>query len=192
MPVLGSILRPFWRASAPGSPAPKSRTAWQPVLDPVSSPVPPAQADVKAAANGADGGASWQSMLDDRWLDEVLVVFGDAPDKRTLRFLKPGFRHCFVLIAGTRAGDWICLDPLSHRLTCHIWRLSPMFDPAAHYRHLGQTCLWVKAPRHIARRSRIGLFTCVELVKRMLGIRGFWVVTPWRLYRHLDAAKTGT
>jgi hypothetical protein len=36
-----------------------------------------------------------------------------------------------------------------------------------------------------ARMAPVLPFTCVEAVKRILGIHAWAVVTPWQLYRHL-------
>ncbi|MBC05951.1 hypothetical protein [Thalassospira sp.] len=116
----------------------------------------------------------------------VLVVFADAPEKRLLRVLKPGFRHCFVLVSGVRAGEWICLDPQSHRVRCESWCYSPIFDPAAYYRGLGYHCIWARYPASISRKVQFGPMSCVELVKRLLGISAIWIITPWQLYRHLQ------
>ncbi|MDP2697596.1 hypothetical protein [Thalassospira sp.] len=116
---------------------------------------------------------------------DILVVFGDAPEKRFLRLLKPGFRHCFVLFPGARAGEWICLDPQSHRVRCEVWHYSVLFDPAAFYRGIGHQCVWVPYPGEVAKQVRIGPFSCVEFVKRLTGISGVGIVTPWQLYRFL-------
>ena len=150
-----------------------------------------------------DGRADAGTPLD-QWVSQstserevsVLVVFADAPEKRFLGMLKPGFRHCFVLVSGLRAGEWICLDPQSHRVKCESWCYSPIFDPAAYYRGIGHHCIWAHYPQIVTRKVRFGPMSCVELVKRLLGISAFWIVTPWQLYRYLlqqgeQAAGTG-
>jgi len=153
--------------------------------------------DVTNALKSAETAETAQESADpwmDRWADQsasghevtVLVVFADAPEKRLLRVLKPGFRHCFVLVSGVRAGEWICLDPQSHRVRCESWCYSPIFDPAAYYRGLGYHCIWARYPASITRKVRFGPMSCVELIKRLLGISAFWIITPWQLYRHLQ------
>ena len=144
----------------------------------------------KTAETAQESAGPWM----DHWADQsasgrevsVLVVFADAPEKRLLRILKPGFRHCFVLVSGVRAGEWICLDPQSHRVRCESWCYSPIFDPAAYYRGLGHHCIWARYPASIAHKVRFGPMSCVELVKRLLGISAIWIITPWQLYRHLQ------
>ena len=33
------------------------------------------------------------------------------------------------------------------------------------------------------------VFNCVEVVKALLGVRAFWVFTPWQLYKHLTKGE---
>ena len=42
--------------------------------------------------------------------------------------------------------------------------------------------------RDITKPAPFMLFTCVEAVKRVLGIHRRGIVTPWQLYRHLTCA----
>lgn len=154
---------------------------------------------ISANANEPVLASSVQEMSD-RWVAQsasgrevsVLVVFADAPEKRVLKFLKPGFRHCFVLVSGVRAGEWIFLDPQSHRVRCESWCYSPIFDPCSYYRSIGHHCIWASYPQSVAQKIRIGPMSCVELVKRLLGLSGFWIVTPWQLYRHLQKQSDAT
>lgn len=152
------------------------------------------------AKNGAGIAVSDVSGMARDWAEHsasgkevsVLVVFGNAPEKPLLRVLKPGFRHCFVLISGARAGEWVCLDPQSHRIRCESWCYSPLFDPAAYYRAIGYHCVWADYPASVAHHIRLGPMSCVELIKRLLGVSGFWIVTPWQLYRTLVKRSDST
>ncbi|WP_241503857.1 hypothetical protein [Ferruginivarius sediminum] len=115
----------------------------------------------------------------------ALVVFSGRTDLWWLRPLRPGFRHCLVILR--EAGGWIVYDPMAHGtdlafLACA--ELSP-----------GRLAAWLIQQGYIvapARRrpfqprpSPWVPFTCVEAVKRVLGIRARRVVTPWQLYRWL-------
>lgn len=46
-------------------------------------------------------------------------------------------------------------------------------------------------PRQCRLRSRwfVGPITCVEYIKALLGIRAFWIWTPWQLYRYVRAHR---
>ncbi|MCE2510386.1 MAG: hypothetical protein J4G10_05350 [Alphaproteobacteria bacterium] len=120
----------------------------------------------------------------------VLVIFSDQTDLPWLRLLKRGYRHCFlVILQGTR---WLVYDPLVHRTEIIMLDLPPDFDLADWYRQHGLRVIATKilpaASRFPACRMFLPLrpFTCVEAVKRVLGLRAAQVFTPWQLYQHLD------
>ena len=115
---------------------------------------------------------------------EALVVFEDRSDARLLRWLRPGFRHCFCLIGGDHR--WTLCDPLkSHLATASIDGLSAadlacrLSTPGRRVLHgmLGEPDPKVPmVPRPL---------TCVEIVKRLIGLSAGSVVTPHQLYRCL-------
>lgn len=51
-------------------------------------------------------------------------------------------------------------------------------------RQEGGHCLEVRV-KHENKTFGFGLLSCVGTVKRMLGIKAFWVLTPYQLYKHL-------
>jgi len=115
----------------------------------------------------------------------ILVVFSGATTIPWLRLLRPGFRHCFaVWCDGQR---WLTYDPMAHGTHIGVHDLPPRFDMAAWYRAAG---LRVASVRPYARPERprpapLAPFTCVEAVKRLIGLRHRRVLTPWQLWRHL-------
>lgn len=117
-----------------------------------------------------------------------LVVFSDVTELWWLRPLKPGFRHCFIALSF--AQGWVIIDPLSHRTGVAHFPASQEFDLAGWYRQHGLKVVPVK---NVSPQRRVAPFlpySCVECVKRILGIHAAWVLTPWSLYRHLN--KNGT
>ena len=113
----------------------------------------------------------------------ALVVFVGRADVGWLRWLRPGFRHCFVALDDGAA--WLTVDPLLHRLEVRATGLPCSFDLASEYRRMDLAVLEM-APHPVPlRRAPLGLFTCVETAKRLLGIRAPWVITPWQLYRFI-------
>ncbi|MGE5476562.1 MAG: hypothetical protein ACM3Q1_07910 [Bacteroidales bacterium] len=117
----------------------------------------------------------------------ALVVFADATDLWWLRLLRPGFRHCFVALR--HGGGWVVVDPMSHYTAVASFPLSEDFDLIGWYRQHGLTVVPVKKNTPDKRVAPFMPHSCVETVKRILGIREFWVVTPWQLFCHLN--KTG-
>lgn len=116
---------------------------------------------------------------------QAWVVFTGETDLPWLKFLKPGFRHCFVLINDGK--HWISIDPLANHTDVVVHHVPHNFDLPEWLKKRGQRV--VPAPvcrtrRHVA---PIGFFTCVEAVKRVLGLHDGMVFTPWQLYRRLCA-----
>lgn len=116
-------------------------------------------------------------------LPEAWVVFTGKTDLPWLRLLKPGFRHCYVLL--NDGGNWITLDPLSNYLDVSVHRNVPSgFDLPKWLGTRGHKV--VRAPvSRLRKEAPWMLFTCVEAVKRVLGLHERFIVTPWQLYRHL-------
>lgn len=113
----------------------------------------------------------------------ALVVFTGQTDLRRLKFLRPGFRHCFVLI---RSRDrWISIDPMAHMTRIDLHEVTAGQDPgvilAGHDMTVVATHLR-EAPPVVAAPM---LCSCVEIVKRILGIQAWRIFTPWQLYRYL-------
>ena len=116
-------------------------------------------------------------------LGRAIVVFRDATEIRWLRFLKRGFRHCAVLVEVEQG--WVICDAMSNKT--HIKQISNRSSLeiverlGAAYLH----AIEVRVQTPPARMAPILPFTCVEAVKRILGIHAWSIVTPWQLYRHL-------
>jgi hypothetical protein len=120
----------------------------------------------------------------------ALVVFCGQSRLPILRWLKPGFQHCFVAVQ--RSNLWIVCDPLAHHTDLFVIDNHTLGDLASWYRRHGFVAVETAtrtAPRRVA---PLRLYTCVEAVKRILGIHAPLVVTPWQLHRHLMAKNRNT
>lgn len=114
----------------------------------------------------------------------ALVVFSGKADLGWLRLLRPGFRHCFVLL--DLGGTWVCVNPLAHRTSVELWSLDPATDLPAWLRSQEGLSVVETVVRHPPRRAcPIGIYSCVEAVKRVLGLQERWVLTPAQLFDHL-------
>lgn len=118
----------------------------------------------------------------------ALVVFSGAADLWWLRLLRPGFRHCFVALQYD--GGWVVIDPLSHYTAIVHLPVDQEFDLPGWYRQHGMLVVDAHFVSPNRRVLPIRPYSCVECVKRILGIRAGFVLTPWQLYRHLN--KSGT
>ena len=111
------------------------------------------------------------------------VFFTDNTDLWWLRWLKSGFRHCCLVIC--REDSLILVDPLSHQLVLDV---CVAVDEASFRRWLtscGMVYVAVEVRDSAQRVAPLGLLTCVEVIKRILGIRRRRLITPWQLYRFL-------
>ncbi|HOO50866.1 MAG TPA: hypothetical protein PLK94_06215 [Alphaproteobacteria bacterium] len=127
--------------------------------------------------------------MDDQIEDHniALVVFSDTTDLWWLKFLKSGFRHCFVIIkfSDLERDRWVALDPMLHHWQISLPNIEKSFDLRQWLEDQGHHVVSTKilAP---ARRYYPPLFlSCVEVVKRILGLQRPFVITPYQLYRHL-------
>lgn len=137
----------------------------------------------RTAANGTEGsGAPAVGLVVGR---EALVAFEDRDDARLpVRLLRPGFRHCFCLTGAGRR--WTLCDPLKSRLALAAIDGADALELAAHLRADGRRVL----RGTVAAEAGVGWpaarpLTCVEIVKRLVGVRARGIVTPHQLYRHL-------
>lgn len=118
------------------------------------------------------------------YADRAVVVFAEQATLPWLRVLKPGFRHCCAYL---RLPDgWVGVDPLSHWLVLRLFPgWSCQADLAAHLRGQGQCALTVAVAEPARRLAPPLPFSCVETVKRLIGLQSWAIRTPWELYQHL-------
>ena len=110
------------------------------------------------------------------------VVFSGQADMPWLKILKPGFRHCSVLLNDGKS--WISYDPLSNYTDITVHHLPPEFDLPSWMSQRGHKVM--PAPLGKPKKpAPFGVYSCVEAVKRALGIHAGFIFTPWQLYRHL-------
>ncbi len=120
--------------------------------------------------------------------DAHLVVFVPWAGLPWLKFLRPGFRHCFAIaLAGPH---WILCDGLSNALVLAVVDQRTVCLQLAELCRKGVRIVPVAGtPEFHPRKAPIGLQTCVETVKRLLGIRSLYVHTPWQLFNFLRNTK---
>ncbi|MDB5477999.1 MAG: hypothetical protein JWM96_494 [Alphaproteobacteria bacterium] len=119
---------------------------------------------------------------------EAWVAFSGEADLWWLKMLKPGFRHCFVIARDEK--NWIVLDPLSPHLEIAILPLPRSFDLPHWMEQQGMTILKAPITRHHKKAAPANWFSCVEVIKRFLGIHVRHILTPWQLYCFLNKENT--
>lgn len=113
------------------------------------------------------------------------VAFTGKTELQWLRILKRGFRHCFVVLHDGKR--WISLDPLaSHTLLTVHDDIPCDFELTTWLRRQAGCRVVPTAVNHSHKKpAPVAPFTCVELVKRAIGLHKRFIFTPWQLYRHL-------
>lgn len=117
----------------------------------------------------------------------VLVVFSGHADLWWLRLLKPGFRHCFVVLGAP--GGWLLVEAKSHCTDIRPLPVGPDFDLAGYYRERGMRVVETHLRTPPRRPAPWRPYTCVEAVKRVLGLHAGRILTPWDLHKFLSTRK---
>lgn len=128
---------------------------------------------------------------------------------RLLRWLKPGFRHCWAMKRAEHFNGWLVLNVVSGGVSVFEVRDGsavhvpdgdgPLAGRAFVDYHdflmamddVGLTHI-VVAPVQPGVHWRFrGVFNCVSAIKHTLGIQAPLVCTPWQLYRYLTRKGGG-
>ncbi len=118
----------------------------------------------------------------------AFVAFTGKTDIRWLRILRPGFRHCFVILCDE--DHWILLDPMSSHLEISLHSVSEEFDLLGGLAGQGYLIVPAYIDRTRCKPAPAMIFSCVEAVKRVIGMHDRFVITPWQLYRRLIYVNT--
>ncbi len=117
---------------------------------------------------------------------DAWVVFSGQCELAWLRLLRPGFRHCYVVLNDGR--HWISFDPLSNYTDINVHHLPPQFNMPLWLQDRGFTVM--KAHIHRTRKQAPWMpHTCVEAVKRVIGLHARSILTPWQLYQYLSKTR---
>ena len=117
------------------------------------------------------------------------IAFSGETELKWLHLLKKGYRHCFVVLEFEES--WCCIDPLS--TYCDIQMVLK--------KHVSDLPLWLNFQGHdvcrvmLGKKSltvrHFGILSCVSVVKRVLGIQKWWILTPWQLRRYIHSYYKG-
>lgn len=109
--------------------------------------------------------------------------------------LKRGFRHCGVIVFHGSGLTGVHVDPGGAFTSVRTWPRplgSVAFDrEIARLKDEGYGVSEYHCTQIPVRTSRFPLCTCVEQVKRILGVSSFWIWTPYQLWKHLQELQHG-
>jgi len=121
---------------------------------------------------------------------KAFAVFTGKTDVFWLRLFRPGFRHCYLIFNDGTC--WTSVDPLSHYTEVAVHHhVRGDFDLPGWLSSRWNIVVPAQIDRGKTKSAPIAPFSCVEAVKRMLGIHRLFVFTPWQLYRHLTNDMRG-
>ena len=116
--------------------------------------------------------------------NKFIIVFVDRTECFYIRWLKRGFRHCFVIIQYD--DHLIICDPLKNKIEISSINIINQFDICQFYHRIGHNVLvgdFIISGKF--RFSMPEIITCVVTVKRIIGLRKLRVITPWQLFKYL-------
>ncbi len=118
----------------------------------------------------------------------IWIVFTGKTDIAWLKILKPGFRHCYALIHD--GYKWISIDPLASHTDIEIHHhISPDYDLPGWLECQGNQILHIPYLYNHRKSAPFAFFSCVEMMKRLIGLHRFFIMTPWQLYKFLNSKK---
>lgn len=119
-------------------------------------------------------------------ITKTYVVFTNTTGLWWLKFLKSGFRHCYLLFSMQNGRKWLEINPYSNQVVISLHRFSKAqsIEDILRIRGDNLSCA-VQIKNAPQKCAPLGFFTCVELVKRVLGIHSARIITPYQLYKKL-------
>lgn len=116
-----------------------------------------------------------------------IVVFKDDKTARgPWRWLtRPGYRHCLAIGWTEQYGVWVIYDPLFNGTFIQIADDDTVDRMLDGFERQGATMLKVISDRTAQIIWTLPPLYCVDRLKSVIGIRAWWIKTPFQLYRHL-------
>ena len=113
--------------------------------------------------------------------EKAVVGFGGEPTLWWMHFLKKGFYHCFVALG--RENEWLIIDPLLHFTDAIMIK---NVNIKLFFKNHGYRFVEVPINEPAYKRLRVMPYTCVETVKRFIGVEKSFIFTPYSLFCYLN------
>ncbi len=117
------------------------------------------------------------------------IAFSSETELGFLYLLKKGYRHCFVVLEFDEV--WCCIDPLSTYCDVQVVLKKHVADLPLWLNFQGHEVLKAPIDRCCLRVRPFGFLSCVSIVKRVLGLRKWWIITPWQLKKYIHSYYKG-
>lgn len=122
-----------------------------------------------------------QQHLDGYRFEKAIVGFGGEPTLWWMHFLKKGFYHCLVALG--RQNEWLIIDPLLHFTDAIVLK---NVDIRFFFKKRGYQFIEVPINEPYYKQLRVMPYTCVETVKRFIGVEKACIFTPYGLFCYLN------
>lgn len=129
----------------------------------------------------------WETL---QGFSEVYIVFEDTTALWWLRFLKPGFRHCYLLLVSRERRAVVLLNPKSNQIDVALYTDCDSEDFIRNFSaRSGLTLCRTHIQPAALKPAPLMFFTCVEFVKRVLGWHDISIITPYQLYKKIKNSR---
>lgn len=119
-------------------------------------------------------------------LEKAYVIFVDNVSLWWLRILKEGFRHCYMLLKLRDDMGWLELNPYSNQLVIKFYDVEDSSDYILQLqKDQNLKICSIDITYAPLKCAPLNFFSCVEMVKRVLGIHSFFTITPYQLYKKI-------
>ena len=127
-------------------------------------------------------------MIDGSYSRKYWVIFHKSNSKHWIyKYLDSFFQHVLVVSKSEGGYFWIELNPRGGNIHTNIY---PANKPIRYYYNDSVIIeTWSKAYNHP--QFRFWHINCVEIVKKVLGIKDLFVLTPYQLYKKITGGKNG-
>lgn len=110
---------------------------------------------------------------------KAFVIFEDKP-YWYLRLLRKQFRHVSIILV---------FDDASMVAVNHSWGHTEIAAIHTDWEELVHSGKWIvkRIPITNSRITRSPVFTCTQMVKSLIGIDKWWILTPYQLFKELPS-----
>lgn len=117
------------------------------------------------------------------------VIFTDSDhDHWLFKYLRTGFKHVYAIQKSEGGQFWLKVDSRYAYLDISL-NYTDKYPTARAFAGDDAVILPIHANIPSVERTSMCQFTCVEVTKALLGIKSWWVLTPWQLYKYLKGLQ---
>lgn len=123
---------------------------------------------------------------------KYFIIFTRSKLKHwVFRFLDSEIQHVYAMWKSPGGQMWVVLNPASSHTRLELLTVDEYPHPRC-YTGENSVIIPVKTTINVLNR-RWGpcIFNCVEVVKSLLGVKNFWIFTPYQLLKHLRGQTHG-